>query len=135
LTPEQLKAALAKLGIDDSAKPLEKLIRDHLQKERPGIDSAPRDFAIKQALSDPSFMERAKQFAKEKQTDPGRPPKFSQEDLAKMAKLMPHETDPKKLPAGVKPPPDWKNPPEGNFPTDKGPKEGKFPIDKKTPIN
>ena len=135
LTPEQLKAALAKLAIVDSTNPLEKLLRDHLQKERPDIDPALRDFAIKQALSDPKFLERAKQFAKEKQVDPGRPPKFSQEDLAKMAKMMPRETDPKKLPAGVKLPPDWKNTPEGNSPTGKKPPDGKFPIDNKTLIN
>jgi hypothetical protein len=134
LTPEQLKAALAKLAIDGSTDPLEKLLRDHLQKERPDIDPRLRDFAIKQALSDPKFMERAKQFAKEKQTEPGRTPKFSQEDLAKLREMMPKETDPKKLPPGVKLPPDWKSPPEGSINTD--PKRpGKFPTDPKTPLD
>ena len=130
LTQEQMKAALSRLSIgnDDEKDPFHKLLREHMQQKYPELPREFLDAAIKKAISDPKFMEQAKQYAKKKQKDPGRPPKLNQDDLANLAKIMPRETDPKNLPPGVKLPPEWKNTPEKKFPG------GKFPQDVPDPV-
>jgi hypothetical protein len=120
LTPAQIKEALDKLLIGDETDPFQKMLRDHLQKQYPGIPPAFLDAAIKKAVSDPKFLEQAKQLAKEKQAEPGRMPKLNQDDLARLAKMLPRGTEPGKLP------PDPKQPIDGKATTDIPP-----PINKK----
>ena len=72
LTPEQIKAALSKLAIGGNENdPLQKMLGDQLEKQYPGLPREFLDAAIKKAITNPSFIEKAKQFAKEKQVDPG----------------------------------------------------------------
>ena len=114
LTEAQIKSALARLQIggEDASDPIRKKLREELQKEFPNLPSEFLDNTIKDALSNPKFIERVKELAKEKQTDPGRAPKLGPDDLAKLAKMMPRDTDPGKLPPGIKLPENWKTPPE-----------------------
>lgn len=119
LTPEQIKAALSKLAIGgDENDPLQKMLSEQLQKQYPGLPREILDAAIQKAVNDPKFMEKARQFTKEKQVDPGRAPKLNQDDLAKLAKMMPRENDTKKLPPNVKLPDNWKNQPDAEPPVD-----------------
>jgi hypothetical protein len=88
------------------------LLGDQLQKEFPKLPRELLDATVKSALADPKIMERAKQFAKERQTDPGRPPQINPEDLEKLAKIIPRGASPPKLPPDVKLPDNWRNQPE-----------------------
>ena len=135
LTPEQIKAALAKLALggDDKDDPLQKMLREQLGKQYPQLPQEILDAAIKRALSDPRFLERAKQFAKEKQTDPGRPPQLSPDELDRLAKSMPRETDPGKLPPGFKLPNDWKVKPLPKLPANPPVPDDQPPPDVPTP--
>jgi hypothetical protein len=110
LTPEQIKTALSKLSLggEDENDPLHKMLRGQLQKEFPDIPKDFLDAVIKRALSDPKFMEQARKQALAKHTDPGRTPKFDQDDLAKLANEIPRQVDQKDLPPGVKMPDNWK---------------------------
>jgi hypothetical protein len=128
LTPDQIKAALSKLSLGtDKDDPLHKMMREHLQKQFPKLPSEFLDSLIQRALKDPQFMEEAKRRALEKQTAPGLPPKFDQDDLAKLAKIMPRESDPKKLPKGVDVPDELKKPPQPDPGTAKTPPDGPTP--------
>src|SRR5262245_52671592 len=74
LTPDQIKAALSRLdqgGLGD-LDPLQQMLMERMQKDYPNIPRELLDAAIKKAVSDPKFMEQAKQAAKQRQTDPGR---------------------------------------------------------------
>jgi hypothetical protein len=115
LTPEQIKAALSRLGQGDGdgdADPFEEMLREYLGKQNPGLDKDQLDRTIKQLTGNKQLMEQLKQMAKQKQTDPGRPGKLSPEDLAKL------KLDPGKMPADPKQP---FNP--------------KFPVDPKQPFD
>ena len=96
----------------------QKLIREELGKKFPNMPQETLEALIKKTLSDPQFMDMAKQMAKEKQTEPGRPPKWTQEDLAKLAKAMPGGGGPKKFPIDPKLPFDTKLPFDSKQPFD-----------------
>ena len=132
LTPEQIKAALAKLSLrDDENGPLHKMLVEHMIQQDPRLSKELLDPLIKKALSDPNILQKARMQAQEKQTEPGRAPRFNQEDLAKLAKMMPREAEPKRnLPFDVKLPDDRKlQPGQPPMPPVKPPVEGKLPAD------
>lgn len=139
LTPEQIKAALAKLSLggEDENDPLHKMLRDHMVEKYPDIPKDFLDAAIRRALSDPKLMEQARKQALSKNTEPGRVPKFDQEDLEKLAKQVPRDDDQKNLPPGVKLPENWKvqpKQPPDSVPTPPTPKVGeKGPLDSQNP--
>jgi hypothetical protein len=132
LTPEQIKAALAKLSLgDDENGSLHKLMREHLQQQFPEVPRELLDSFIKKAMSDPKFLDAARQQAQQNKTEPGRTPRFSQEDLAKLTKVMPRETDPRKLPPNVKLPDELKpQPVQPPRPPGKPPVEEKRPSER-----
>jgi hypothetical protein len=131
LTPEQIKAALAKLSLggDDGNGPLHKMLVEHMMKQDPRLSKELLDPIIKKMLSDPSFLEKARMQAQERQTEPGRTPKFTQEDLEKLSKLMPRGTDPKKFPDDPKVQPQPAAPPPNKRPRPTTP-----PADKRPPV-
>jgi hypothetical protein len=115
LTPDQIKAAIEKLGLggDGENDPLRKLLRDQLSKQFPNKSGKELDDFIRRATSDPRIMEQARQFAKKKQTDPGRAPKLSAEDRERLAKLFSGAGDPGRPPVKTRPLPDEPLPKDG----------------------
>jgi hypothetical protein len=140
LTPEQIKTALSKLSLggQDENDPLHKMLREQMEKDHPEFPKPLVEYLIKKSLSDPKFLELAARQAQEKHTQPGRTPRFDQEDLAKLIQSMPRESDPKKLPPGVKLPDDLKAPPKlppGTTQPAPGPAPGeKQPPDTENPM-
>jgi hypothetical protein len=131
LTPEQIKAALSKLSLgNDENGPLHKMLREHMLQRHPELSKELVDAIIKKALSEPGLLEKAAKQAQEKQTDPGRPPRFDRDDLDKLAKSITRNDLPKDLPPGVKIPGESPKPPTvPPTPTSKPPLEGKRPTD------
>ncbi len=108
LSPEQIKAALARMGAGESGDldPFQKLLKEYLEKNIKKGDPGKLDETIKKLTGNKQLMDQLKQLAKQKQTDPGRPGRPTQEELAELFKTKPGEFP--KLPDnpdGLKPPP------------------------------
>ncbi len=86
LTPDQIREALARMGAGESGDldPFQEMVKDYLLKNNPNMNPKLAADVIKKLTSDKQLMEQLKQFAKQKQTDPGRPGKLNQEDLSKL---------------------------------------------------
>ncbi|MCE9564831.1 MAG: hypothetical protein K8U57_22585 [Planctomycetes bacterium] len=86
LTPDQVREALARMGAGESGDldPFQEMVKDYLQKNNPQLDSDQTKEIIKRLTGDKQLMDQLKQFSKQKQTDPGRPGKLNQDDLAKL---------------------------------------------------
>lgn len=137
LTPDQIKTALAKLSLGggDENDPLHKMLREHMEKQHPELPKELVNKLLKDFLSDPNFLEKVREHAQAKNTEPGRTPKFNQEDLEKLAKLMPRETGSKKLPGGMKLPNDGKIQPQPvPVPPGKRPRPTTPPADNRPPV-
>jgi hypothetical protein len=103
-TPEQLKEALSRLGGGgQNFDPFRDQILD-LMKERRDIDKDDLDRALKLLKEHPELLEHAQRFAKQRQTDPGRPGKLNPEDLRKLFKIEPGQPFQVPDPKGFEPP-------------------------------
>lgn len=105
LTPDQLKAALARLGSGQAdGNPemgqFQEMLKDYLLKQNPTLD--PNDPQVQQAMKNivgnKDLMDKLKEIAKQKQGMPGAAPKLSPEELNKLLKS--------RLPDGLNTPPD-----------------------------
>jgi len=111
LSPDQIKAALSKLAIGDDGDndPLRQMILQQLQGQHPDVPKEQLDSLIKTALSNPEVMKTAKEMVRGKQTDPGRRPKLTPEDLRFLEKALPADVLPKAPRPGDQRPNDLKN--------------------------
>jgi hypothetical protein len=92
LTPEQLKAALARMGGGgENRDPFRDQIMDLMKGMKDQRQLDPRDIAKAQELlqKHPELLKMAQQMAKERQMDPGRPGKLTPEDLGKLFQVKP----------------------------------------------
>jgi hypothetical protein len=132
LTPDQLKAALARLGQGDGNPEMsqfQEMLKDYLSKQNdPKLDpnNPLVQEAIKNLVGDKGLMDRLKAMAKQKQGEPGGPSKFSQDDIAKLLKSkLPDGFNPPTGPTPNTQPPNIPPPNNPNFPN--APPELKFP--------
>ncbi len=107
LRPDQIRDILSKFGQDDGKNDwFEKMIFDAVKEKNKNLnlDDEQVKSAVKKMLADKEFMDRVTDIAQKqknqmKDTGPNGPaPKFTQEDLAKIAKLRPNGEDPFKIP-------------------------------------
>ncbi|MBA4189967.1 MAG: hypothetical protein C0467_18435 [Planctomycetaceae bacterium] len=85
LTPDQVRAALAQMGAGESGlDPFQDMVKDYLLKNNPTINPQQAEDLIKKLTGDKQLMDQLKKYAKQKQTDPGRPGKLAPEDFTKL---------------------------------------------------
>lgn len=155
LTPEQLKAALAKLSGDGEDNPFQEQIERLLKEKRHNPDDIQK--ALKLLREKPELMELAKRMAKQRQMDPGRPGKLTQADLSKLVQIGPQGVQPgtevipppgsiTPVPGGVglgagigdatpPTPPNQDMPPNMGMPPNPPPTPGTIPPQLQNPIN
>jgi hypothetical protein len=117
LTPDQLKAALARLGGgDNNPDPFRDQIQNLMKQQEGKFGKEDIEKALELLKKHPELLEHAKKFAKDRQLDPGRPGKLTPEDLGKLFQIKPGDKfpDPKdfKLPKFDFPPPGKGDPPQ-----------------------
>lgn len=90
LTEAQIRAALGRLSMPEGdLDPIQKLLRDRFLSGQPHLSREQVEQELKKLTSNKQFMERARQLAKDKITDPGRRPNLSQEDLTRLFQSLP----------------------------------------------
>lgn len=104
LTPDQVRDALAKMGAGDfgTGDPFQKMVKDFLLKNNPGVNTTDAEEAIKRLTNDPKLMEQLKQLARQHQTDPGRVGVPKAAELEKMFRDRQDKGELPKLPDGIK---------------------------------
>ncbi|QJW93474.1 hypothetical protein [Frigoriglobus tundricola] len=112
LDPGQIRSFLEKFGQNDGKGDwLEDLLRRSVKEKNPELNQEQADAAIKKLLNNKEFMDRMTDLAqKHKNQQPnngnnGAPPRLTQEDLAKLSKLLPEAPngDPFRVPEPLPP--------------------------------
>lgn len=129
LSPDQIKSALATLGQGgDAGYPFEeqvmRLLQDRLKQDNQPHRREDIEKALKLLKDNPQLLELAKKMAKQRQVDPGRPGKLTQDDIAKMITIGPDGIKPNTggMPPGTPPgdPVTQPTDPPVGMPTDPG---------------
>jgi hypothetical protein len=86
LTPEQIKAALARIGQGDGPdlSMLQKLLQDYIQNQPNDFDKQQFEERFKQFTSNKQLMDQLQQMAKQRQKGSGQPFQFTPDELAKL---------------------------------------------------
>jgi hypothetical protein len=123
LTPDQLKAALSRLGGgSENLDPFRDQILDMVKKQQPNFNEDEIKKALEILKKHPELLEQAKKFAKDRQLDPGRPGRLTPDDLGKLFKIRPGDQlpDPKDFQPPQFDPPMFRPPGMGNPPPPPG---------------
>ncbi len=106
LSPDQVKAALARLTADEATtnEALEKLIKEYLAKNGTPTDPQKLDEAIRRITGDKQLMEQLRRIARQRSTDPQRPGTPTLEELRRLLATQPGDpTKPPGIPTEIGP--------------------------------
>jgi len=106
LTPDQVKAALARLTADEGTtnEALEKLIKEYLAKNGTPTDPQKLDEAIRRITGDKQLMEQLRRIARQRSTDPQQPGTLTSEELRRLLSTRPGDpTKPPGIPTEIGP--------------------------------